>query len=283
MTAASPSYWVQPSEEEHHVTQSARHSRQQRRRRCRRRPGDRRWSVDLGSQLRQHNVHSQLAQQQVYFPPKAAFDHPKAGTEITPSMIPSVSKYAGQQLLTGEQAKTYADDFIAVHLSEMPYGGVYSKVSAASLAAPTNTSCRPWCRRCSAARPCAGCCSRPTRSRSSARSCCGARSHRSSERSACRCSSALASGTPVVPRRKSGARPESSPRFVLTVDPTTPGPRQHAPAGSPAGASPRCGPSSAAEAGRGAPRFVAVSITASSAGGRFRSREPTACSCLGSG
>ena len=80
------------------------------------------------------NVHSQLAQQQVYFPPKAAFDHPKAGTEITPSMIPSVSKYAGQQLLTGEQAKTYADNFIAVHLSEMPYGGVYSKVSAASLA-----------------------------------------------------------------------------------------------------------------------------------------------------
>jgi hypothetical protein len=84
------------------------------------------------------NVHSQLAQQQVYFPPKAAFDHPKAGTEITPSMIPSVSKYAGQQLLTGAQANAYADDFIAVHLSEMPYGGIYSKISAASLAAPTN-------------------------------------------------------------------------------------------------------------------------------------------------
>jgi hypothetical protein len=85
------------------------------------------------------NVHSQLAQQQVYFPPQAAFDHPKVGTEITPSMIPSVSKYAGQQLLTGAQAKTYADNFIAVHLSEMPYGGTYSKVSAASLKAPTNT------------------------------------------------------------------------------------------------------------------------------------------------
>lgn len=85
------------------------------------------------------NVHSQLAQQQIYFPPKAAFDHPKAGTEITPSMIPSVSRFAGDQLLTGEQAKTYADDFIAVHLSEMPYGGVYSKVSAASLANPKNT------------------------------------------------------------------------------------------------------------------------------------------------
>jgi hypothetical protein len=82
------------------------------------------------------SVHSQLAQQQIYFPPKAAFDHPKPGTEITPSMIPSVSQYAGQQLLTGEQAHVYADDFIAVHLSELPYGGVYSKLSTASRANP---------------------------------------------------------------------------------------------------------------------------------------------------
>jgi hypothetical protein len=85
------------------------------------------------------NVHNQLAKQQITFPPKAAFDNAKPGTEITPSMIPSVSQYAGQQLLTGEQAKAYADNFIAVHLSEMPYGGVYSKVSAASMADPTNT------------------------------------------------------------------------------------------------------------------------------------------------
>jgi hypothetical protein len=85
------------------------------------------------------NVHSQLAQQQVYFPPNAAFAHPKAGTEITPSMIPSVSQYAGQQLLTGAQAKVYADNFIAVHLSEMPYGGLYSKISAAALPNPKNT------------------------------------------------------------------------------------------------------------------------------------------------
>lgn len=84
------------------------------------------------------NVHDQLSQQQIYFPPKAAFAHPKAGTEITTSMIPSVSQFAGQQLLTGEQAKVYANDFIAVHLAEMPYGGVYSKVSAAALANPKN-------------------------------------------------------------------------------------------------------------------------------------------------
>jgi hypothetical protein len=84
------------------------------------------------------NVRTQLAQQQIYFPPKAAFDHPKAGTEITPSMIPSVSQYAGQQLLTGKQAEVWANDFIAVHLSEMPYGGVYSKISAAARANPSN-------------------------------------------------------------------------------------------------------------------------------------------------
>jgi hypothetical protein len=84
------------------------------------------------------NVHDQLAQQQIYFPPTAAFAHPKAGTGITPSMIPSVSKYAGQQLLTGPQAEAYASHFIAVHLSELPYGGVYAKVSAAAIAAPTN-------------------------------------------------------------------------------------------------------------------------------------------------
>src|SRR5947209_3132526 len=44
------------------------------------------------------NVHDQLAQQQITFPPNAAFQHAKAGTEITPSMIPSVSQYAGQEL-----------------------------------------------------------------------------------------------------------------------------------------------------------------------------------------
>ncbi len=81
-------------------------------------------------------VRDQLARQEIVFPPKAAFAHPKAGSEITPSMIPSVSQFAGQRLLTGRQAEVYADHFIAVHLSEMPYGGVYSKISAAAMAAP---------------------------------------------------------------------------------------------------------------------------------------------------
>src|SRR5450631_3111172 len=83
------------------------------------------------------SVHNQLAQQQITFPSAAAFAHAKAGTEITPGMIPSVSQYAGQQLLTGAQAQAYSNHFIAVHLSEMPYGGVYSKISAAAIAQPT--------------------------------------------------------------------------------------------------------------------------------------------------
>jgi hypothetical protein len=85
------------------------------------------------------NVHDQLAQQQISFPPAAAFAHAKPGTEITPSMIPSVSQYAGQQLTTGAQAQAYANDFIAVHLSEMPYHGIYAKISSAALASPKST------------------------------------------------------------------------------------------------------------------------------------------------
>ena len=81
----------------------------------------------------------QLAAQQISFPPAAAFAHPKAGSEITPSMIPSVSQYAGQQLLTGQQAEAYADHFIAVHIANMAGGKTYSQLSAASIAQPSNT------------------------------------------------------------------------------------------------------------------------------------------------
>ena len=87
-----------------------------------------------------HNtVTGQLAAQQIYFPPAAAFAHAKAGTEITPNMIPSVSQYAGQQLLTGQQAEAYADHFIAQHITDMGGGKTYSQLSAQAMAQPTNT------------------------------------------------------------------------------------------------------------------------------------------------
>jgi hypothetical protein len=88
------------------------------------------WGHDFANS----NVRSQLAQQQITFPAKGS--QALASNEIGPYL----NKYAGQQLLTGPQAKAYANHFIAVHLSEMPYNGVYAKVSAASVAAPTNAS-----------------------------------------------------------------------------------------------------------------------------------------------
>jgi hypothetical protein len=93
-----------------------------------------------GSAYVHNTVQSQLAAQQITFPPAAAFAHPKAGTEITPSMIPSVSQYAGQQLLTGQQAEAYADHFIAQHISNMGAGKTYAQLSAESIAQPSNTA-----------------------------------------------------------------------------------------------------------------------------------------------
>ena len=93
-----------------------------------------------GSAYVHNTVQSQLAAQQITFPSAAAFAHPKAGTEITPSMIPSVSQYAGQQLLTGQQAEAYADHFIAVHIQNMTGGKTYAQLSAASMAQPKNTA-----------------------------------------------------------------------------------------------------------------------------------------------
>jgi hypothetical protein len=92
-----------------------------------------------GSAYIHNTVQGQLAAQQISFPPAAAFAHPKAGTEITPSMIPSISQYAGQQLLTGQQAEAYADHFIAVHIANMAGGQTYAQLSTESLAQPSNT------------------------------------------------------------------------------------------------------------------------------------------------
>ena len=87
-----------------------------------------------GHNFANSNVHEQLSQHQIFFPAKG-------NAALAPAKIgPYLNKYAGQELLTGPQAKAYADHFIAVHLSEMPYGGVYSKVSAASIADPNNAT-----------------------------------------------------------------------------------------------------------------------------------------------
>jgi hypothetical protein len=86
------------------------------------------------------NVHNQLAEQQITFPAKAAFAHPVAGSEITPSMIGTVSKYAGQPLVTGQEAAVYANDFIGVHIKEIGGGLTYAQLSAKAMALPKGSA-----------------------------------------------------------------------------------------------------------------------------------------------
>lgn len=60
-------------------------------------------------------IHEQLAPQEIYFPANA-----KAG------LPDNLSQYAGQQVLTGEQAHAYADKYIGLHLKEIGDGHPYS-------------------------------------------------------------------------------------------------------------------------------------------------------------
>jgi len=80
------------------------------------------------------NVHDQLAQQKIFFP--------AAGSPaLAPAAIgPYLNRYAGQELLTGPQAKAYADHFIGVHASEIAGGKTYAEVSTALQADPNNAT-----------------------------------------------------------------------------------------------------------------------------------------------
>ena len=84
-------------------------------------------SVFIGDQ-----VHDQLAAQKIFFP--AAGSAAVKGAEFA-----AMRQYGGQQLTTGAQAQTYANHFIAVHLSEVAAGKTYAEVSTALQADPTNT------------------------------------------------------------------------------------------------------------------------------------------------
>lgn len=71
-----------------------------------------------------HEVHAQLAQQQIYFPTKAAI-----AAQHNPDMTKYVTPYAGQQVTTGAQAEVFANHYIANHLKEAADGQTYSQVS----------------------------------------------------------------------------------------------------------------------------------------------------------
>jgi hypothetical protein len=85
-----------------------------------------------GHNFTDNQVSSQLAAQKIVFPTKS---NPEFKA-LPPADAAAMGQYAGQQMTTGAQAKVYADNFIAFHLSKM--GGTYAALSAQSLAQPNN-------------------------------------------------------------------------------------------------------------------------------------------------
>lgn len=75
-------------------------------------------------------VHSQLASQKIYFPPKDS----TALTSLPAADRAAMEQFAGRQLVTGAEAKTWANHFIAVHLQEMTGGQTYAQLSDKYLA-----------------------------------------------------------------------------------------------------------------------------------------------------
>ncbi len=102
------------------------------------------------------SVKTQLAAQSVVFPSKGSPEISAAaltpcaklpsgancpiasGPSVGKANAAAMAKYAGQTMTTGEQAQTYANSFIQVHLSDMGY--TYSGISALALQHPTNTT-----------------------------------------------------------------------------------------------------------------------------------------------
>lgn len=82
-----------------------------------------------GSSFVHNQVGDQLASQKIFFPPR--------GSEaLTPEEYPGLQHYAGQQVVNGDQAAAYADQFIAKHLAAVADGKTYAEVSGAALQNP---------------------------------------------------------------------------------------------------------------------------------------------------
>jgi len=71
-------------------------------------------------------VHDQLAMQGITMPAKAALE--------TPAQHKALDKYAGQKLLTGPQAKAFANHYILVHMNAASGGKTYEQVSGEYIA-----------------------------------------------------------------------------------------------------------------------------------------------------
>src|SRR6185312_11620900 len=74
-----------------------------------------------GSNFTNEQIKSQLEPQKIFFP-----------TDVSTMPEPdksAVAPYAGQQVLTGEQAHVFAQNYLGLHLRELADGKVYSELS----------------------------------------------------------------------------------------------------------------------------------------------------------
>ncbi|GAC1511011.1 MAG: hypothetical protein NVS2B16_11820 [Chloroflexota bacterium] len=79
-------------------------------------------------------VRSQLVQPQIGFPPAKS----PAIKALPAADAGAMTQYAGQTMTTGDQAQTYAQNFIAVHLKAIGQGKTYAYWPGLSLKNPTN-------------------------------------------------------------------------------------------------------------------------------------------------
>lgn len=87
----------------------------------------------LASSYTNTNVHDQLARQEISFPSAKTINTPHSEDYRSRAVqLP----YAGQEVLNGTQAKAYAYK-VQMDMYTMPFHGVYSKISAYSMAHPS--------------------------------------------------------------------------------------------------------------------------------------------------
>jgi hypothetical protein len=86
-------------------------------------------------------VRDELTAQQVYFPPATQI---KTGGALDPAEFPAeIRDQAGNQVVTGDQAKIYANDFIGKHLAGVANGQTYAQVSTAGQALSAQVAATP--------------------------------------------------------------------------------------------------------------------------------------------
>ena len=95
--------------------------------------------LNWGYSFANSNVQDNLAAQKIMFPASGA-DSLKALPATDKS---AMEKFAGMQLTTGEEAKTYADHYMSVHVRGIAGGQTYSQVSGAALAANAKAQANP--------------------------------------------------------------------------------------------------------------------------------------------